>query len=213
MNKCYHVDQKDPSAEIINLAATRLRGGAVVVFPTETVYGLGAVVSSEVMCGAQELFDIKKRPVELPIPILVENDDALDVYGVDVPQYAHKLANEFWPGALTLVVKSSEKVPWEFRNAADDTIGVRCSASELVRHLVIACGTPLYATSANTHGKPAPTSLDEIEGAIFEAADVVLDGGPTDVGVASTVVLCTGEAPVVVRVGSISADEIAKAAQ
>lgn len=206
--KCFHMDQENPSAEIVNLAASRLREGAVIVFPTETVYGLGALADGGACYGAEELFDIKDRPLELPIPMLVLGEDSLDVYGVDVPEYAHKLAKAFWPGAITLVVKASDKVLKEFRAADDDTIGLRCPDNELVRELMLAAGGPLYATSANTHGKPAPTAVGEIEGRIFEAADIVLDGGSTAHGLSSTVVLCTGDAPVVVRQGVISDEDI-----
>lgn len=206
--KCFHIDQENPSAEIVNLAASRLREGAVIVFPTETVYGLGALADGPKCYGAEELFEIKDRPIGFPIPMLVHGEDALDVYGVEVPAYAHDLAKKFWPGALTLVVKASDKVHPEFR-AQDGTIGLRCPSSELVRELLLAAGGPLYTTSANTHGQPAPTSIKEIEGRIFEAADLVLDGGSTEHGIASTIVICTGDAPVVTREGVISAADIA----
>lgn len=210
MTKSFHVDQESPSAEVINLAATRLRDGGVIVFPTETVYGLGALADQNACFGAEELFDIKERPLDLPIPLLVESEDSLDVYGVDVPVFAHTLAKAFWPGALTLVVNASDKVLKEFR-AEDGTIGIRCPDSELVRELILAAGGPLFATSANTHGKPAPVAFEDIEPRIIEAADMVIDGGVTDSGVASTVVVCTADELKIVREGSISAEQIAQA--
>ena len=206
--KTFHVDPDNPSAEVVNLAATRLRSGGVVIFPTETVYGLGALGTQGACYGSTELFDIKQRPVELPIPLLVEGEDALDVYGVDVPEYAHTLAKEYWPGPLTLVIQASDAVNPEFR-AADGTIGVRCPANELVRELIIASGGPLLATSANTHGQPAPISFDDIEPRILEAADLALDGGSTLHGIASTVVLCPGPEPKIVRSGAVSDEAIA----
>ncbi|MBN2405314.1 MAG: Sua5/YciO/YrdC/YwlC family protein, partial [Coriobacteriia bacterium] len=101
MSKVIHIDPDNPSAEAVNLAATVLREGGIVVFPTETVYGIGASATS--CFGPQEIIDIKMRPENKPLPWLVEDENALDVYGVDVPEYAHRLAKAFWPGALTIV--------------------------------------------------------------------------------------------------------------
>jgi tRNA threonylcarbamoyl adenosine modification protein (Sua5/YciO/YrdC/YwlC family) len=205
MTKHHHVDPENPSAEVINLAATVLRDGGIVVFPTETVYGLGALADSK--CGPHEIFEVKVRPVGLPIPLLVETEDALDTWGKDVPEYAHNLAREFWPGAVTLVVKASDRVPRDFR-ATDGTIGLRSPDHEVVLELLAASGGPIFATSANTHGNPAPGSFDEVEPRIIAAADMVLDGGETQHQVASTVVLCTGPEPVIVREGAVASDKI-----
>lgn len=210
MNKSFHVDQNHPSAEVVNLAATRLRDGGVVVFPTETVYGLGALAEAGVCYGAEELFDIKERPLDIPIPLLVASPSDIDVYGTDVPEYAHVLARTFWPGALTLVVKASDRIRKEFR-AADGSIGLRCPDSELMSELLEAAGGPIFATSANTHGLSSPTSFEQIEPRIIEAADMVIDGGPTDHGIASTVVVCTGKEYRVAREGAISSLEISEA--
>lgn len=209
MSKTYHVDPENPSAEVINLAATVLRDGGIAVFPTETVYGLGALADSKF--GPHEIFEVKVRPQHLPIPLLVETEDALDTWGVDVPEYAHRLAKAFWPGAVTLVVQASARVPRDFR-APDGTIGLRSPNHEVVMELLQAAGGPIFATSANTHGNPAPGTFDEIEERIVTAADIVLDGGDTEHQQASTVVICTGDAPVVVREGAVPAEAIMQAA-
>jgi tRNA threonylcarbamoyl adenosine modification protein (Sua5/YciO/YrdC/YwlC family) len=205
MSKVYHVDPENPNAEVINLAATVLRDGGVIVFPTETVYGLGALADS--CFGPHELFEIKVRPATLPIPLLVETEDALDRYGIDVPRYAHSLAREFWPGALTLVVKASDAVPKDFR-APDGSIGLRSPDHEVVMELIRAAGGPLFTTSANTHGNPAPGSFDEMEPRIITHADVVIDGGETLHQMPSTVVDCMGAEPRILRQGAIEADRI-----
>jgi tRNA threonylcarbamoyl adenosine modification protein (Sua5/YciO/YrdC/YwlC family) len=205
MSKVYRVDQENPSAEVINLAASTLRDGGIIVFPTETVYGLGALVDSKF--GPHEIFEVKVRPTNLPIPMLVETEDALDTWGAEVPDYAHKLAQAFWPGAVTLVVKAGSAVPKDFV-APDGTIGLRSPKHEIVMELIQAAGGPIFATSANTHGNPAPGAFDEVESRIIAHADISLDGGETEHQVASTVVLCTGDAPEVVRVGAVPADEI-----
>jgi release factor glutamine methyltransferase len=205
MSKVYRVDPENPNAEVINLAATVLRDGGIIVFPTETVYGLGALADSKF--GPHEIFEVKVRPADMPIPLLVETEDALDTWGVDVPEYAHALAREFWPGAVTLVVKASEKVPRDFR-APNGTIGIRSPNHEVVMELIQAAGGPIFATSANTHGNPAPGSFEEVEQRIISHADVALDGGETEHQQASTVVDCTGPEPTIIREGAVSADEV-----
>lgn len=209
MHKVFHIDPEAPSAEVINLAATVLRDGGIVVFPTETVYGIGALAHS--CFGPHEIFDIKVRPLEKPLPWLVEDEDALDIYGVDVPEYAHNLAKAFWPGAATLVVKASDVVSKDFR-AEDGTVGLRSPDHEVVMELIQAAGGPIIATSANTAGHPAPGSFEEVEERIIAAADVALDGGETAHRQASTVVDCTGSAPVIIREGAIPNDRIMEAA-
>ena len=210
MNKVFRIDPENPSAEVINLAATVLRDGGIVVFPTETVYGIGA--SAHSCFGPHEIFDIKVRPLEKPLPWLIEDDDALlDKYGVDVPDYAHTLAKTFWPGALTLVVKASDRVGKDFR-ADDDTVALRSPDHEVIMELIQASGGPIIATSANTSGAPAPGAFVEVEERIIAAADVALDGGETEHKQASTVVDCTGSEPRIIREGAIPADAVMSAA-
>jgi release factor glutamine methyltransferase len=210
MSKVIHIDPEAPSAEAINLAASVLRDGGIVIFPTETVYGIGAAATSCI--GPQEIVDIKMRPAaKKPLPWLVETEDALDTYGKDVPAYAHRLAQHFWPGALTLVVAASDRVGKDFRDSRG-TIALRCPDHEVVQELIRASGGPIITTSANTSGKHAPGSFDELEERLVAAADLTLDGGETRHGIASTVVDCTGPEPVIVRDGAIPADEIASVA-
>jgi L-threonylcarbamoyladenylate synthase len=206
MSKTYHIDSESPNAEVINLAATVLRDGGLVVFPTETVYGIGALADSKF--GAQEIFEVKVRPLDKPLPWLVESEDALDIFGIDVPAYAHRLARAHWPGPLTLVVKASDRVGRDFR-APDGTVALRSPKHEVVIELLQAAGGPIIATSANTSGNPAPSAFEEVEVRIVQAADLSLDGGETEHQQASTVVDCTGGVPVLVREGAISAEQIA----
>jgi tRNA threonylcarbamoyl adenosine modification protein (Sua5/YciO/YrdC/YwlC family) len=209
MTKRYRIDPESPSAEVINLAATVLRDGGIVLFPTETVYGIGA--SADSCFGAHEIFDVKVRPLDKPLPWLVEDEVALDTYGVDVPEYAHNLAAKYWPGPLTLVVAASDRVPEDFR-AADGTVALRAPDHEVVIELIQTSGGPLIATSANTHGQSAPADFVEIEERIIQASDVALDGGETEHRKPSTVVACTGREPVVLREGALSIDEVLEAA-
>lgn len=209
MGKVIHIDPEAPSAEAINLAANVLRDGGIVVFPTETVYGIGAMASSCI--GPQEIIDIKMRPASKPLPWLVETEDALDAYGKDVPGYAHKLAERFWPGPLSLVVRASGRVSRDFSDERG-TVALRCPDHEVVQELIRAAGGPIITTSANTSGKHAPGSFEELEARIVQAADLTLDGGATKHQLASTVVDCTGPEPVILRDGAIPAADIAAAA-
>lgn len=210
MSKVIHIDPEAPSAEAINLAATVLRDGGIVVFPTETVYGIGAAATSCI--GPQEIIDIKMRPKNKPLPWLVETEDALDIYGVDVPEYAHNLARQFWPGAITLVVKASDKVGKDFRDERD-TVALRCPDHEVVQELIRASGGPIITTSANTSGNPAPGTFEELEPRIIASADLTLDGGETHHGIHSTIVDCTGPEPVIKRQGAIPDDAVMAAAK
>lgn len=210
MSKVIHIDPEAPSAEAINLAATVLRDGGIVVFPTETVYGIGAAATSCI--GPQEIIDVKMRPKSKPLPWLVETESALDTYGVDVPDYAHNLAKKYWPGPLSLVVKASDRVGKDFRDARG-TVALRCPDHEVVQELIRASGGPIITTSANTSGNPPAASFEELEPRIIHAADLTLDGGETHHGVASTVVDCTGPEPEVLREGAISAGDIIEAAK
>jgi L-threonylcarbamoyladenylate synthase len=207
MSKVIHIDPEAPSAEAINLAASVLRDGGIVIFPTETVYGIGAAATSCI--GPQEIVDIKMRPASKPLPWLVEAEDALDTFGVDVPEYAHRLAAAFWPGALSLVVKASPRVGKDFTDSRG-TIALRAPDHEVVQELIRASGAPIITTSANTSGKHAPASFDELESRLVAAADLTLDGGDTQHGIASTVVDCTGPEPVIIRDGAIAATRIAE---
>lgn len=210
MNKVIHIDPENPSAEVVNLAATILKDGGIIVFPTETVYGIGASATS--CLGPQEIIDIKMRPKNKPLPWLVEDDAALDKYGVDAPEYAHRLARAFWPGPLTLVVKAAEMVAPEFRDDRG-AVALRSPDHELVQELIRANGAAIVTTSANTSGQPAAASFDELEERIIAAADVTLDGGETPHKQASTVVDCTGPEPVVTRIGPIPAEEVMSVAK
>lgn len=206
MGRTFQVDQESPSADVVNAAATVLRDGGVVVFPTETVYGLSARASAG-CSGAHELFEIKRRDRRKAIPWLVEDISALDKYGRDVPDYAYTLAEKYWPGALTIVVPASDEVPEDFR-AHDGTIALRAPDSPLVRALIKATGSPLATTSANTHTLPAPTNFQEMEDRIIAAADICLDGGETKYHKASTVISCIGPRPLVWRDSAIPVEEI-----
>ena len=216
--------------------ATRaLAVGNAVIFPTDTVFGLGVSVSAAP--GPQLLYDLKHRDAGKPVAWLVEGPEALDVYGRGVPAYARRLAETFWPGGLTLVVRASDAVPAAFQSPAG-TIGLRMPASEAALGLIRAAGCPLAVTSANLSGAADTARAEDLDRALVaRTAGLYLPGGvaaagiasgcaeatpsvsarfaagdrlvpPPASGTASTVLDCTGEAPRVLRAGALTLDDL-----
>ena len=192
--------------DAVTNAAAVLRAGGAVVFPTDTVYGLGVAVGS--CASPQQLFAIKRRDQGKPVAWLVGGVDDLDKYGKDVPAWARAAAAQHWPGALTLIVRASSAVPAAFQST-EGTIGLRMPNSDVALDLIRAVGTPLATTSANISGAPAPSRDAQLNAELLKQADAVVRGIDCvgGEGVASTVVDCTGEHPVVLRQGSITITE------
>lgn len=182
-----------------------LKGGGPLIFQTDTVLGLGIAVSSATF--PDTLFELKGRERSKPVSCLVGSIDDLELYGYDVPESAIALANAFWPGPLTIVVKASDAVPQQFV-ANNGTIGLRCPAPSAGLTLVHALGSPIAATSANLSGSAPAASLDDLPPAL-QRVQAFLDGRPSGQrGISSTVVDCTGSAPCVLREGEITSSQI-----
>lgn len=181
-------------------AVEALRAGKPVVFPTDTVYGLG--VSVRHAPSLQAIYDIKRRDAGKPVAWLVGSAAALEEYGEDVPAYALKLAETHWPGALTVIVKANDNVPAAFRSEAG-TIGLRMPNSETALKLIEAVGSPLAVSSANRSGCADASSADALDETVLREAAVVVLGDTPGGGVASTVIDCSQGDPVVVRQGRI----------
>ncbi|MDO4851654.1 MAG: L-threonylcarbamoyladenylate synthase [Actinomycetota bacterium] len=205
MGLVLEVDREAPSPDAVGLAASVLDSGGVVVLPTETVYGVAMSPFSS--SSAEPLFVLKRRGHDLAIPWLLEDACALRVFAAHLPPEAQKLADRCWPGALTLVVEASDAVPRAYR-ASDGTVALRVPDLPFVRQVAAACGGALCVTSANTHGFPAPSCLEELEPRIIAGASLVFDGGPARIGAASTIVSCVGHRPTIIRESAIGADEV-----
>ena len=192
--------------DAVTNAAAVLRTGGAAVFPTDTVYGLGVAVGS--CASPQQLFAIKRRDEGKPVAWLVGGVHDLDAYGKDIPAWARTAAKKHWPGALTLIVRASNAVPVAFQSA-EGTIGLRMPNSDVALDLIRAVGTPLATTSANISGAPAPSCDAQLDAELLKQVDAVVRGIDCvgGEGVASTVVDCTGEHPVVLRQGSITITE------
>lgn len=209
MGRVLAIDVERPDREVLCQAAEALERGKLIVLPTDTVYGVAVAAGSA--DALETVFEIKRRDRDKAIPWLVGGLDALDRYGVRVPEYAFRLARKWWPGALTLVVKASDSVPSAFQ-AADGTIALRMPDAPYLLALIDRLGCPVVASSANSQGLPAPASVDELERRIMDEAELVLDGGHAKVGTASTVCICTGVEPVVGRDSAIPVEEIMEVA-
>lgn len=189
------------------LALQALMCGEAVIFPTDTVFGLG--VSVQHAPSPEILYQIKQRSEHKPIAWLVDSISALDTYGKDIPSSAYVLAKTFWPGPLTIIVKANEKVANAFLSERG-TVGMRMPGGEIATDLIARLGCPIATTSANISGHANACSFDELEPEILSKVAVALSDGEVKRGIASTVVDCSlGERPVLLREGTITESDIA----
>lgn len=187
-------------------ALRALKRGEPVIFPTDTLFGLG--VSVKHAESPEVLYTIKRRENRKPIAWLVGSVDDLGRYGKIVPDFAFALARTFWPGPLTIIVKASDEVPAAFRSA-EGTIGLRMPASPTAHALVESLGCPLATTSANMSGQKNPVSFDAIPAELLEQVSVALNDDEEKSGIASTIVDCSsGDHPVLKREGAITIADI-----
>lgn len=197
----------EPASEFTDFSAalSALKAGEPVVFPTDTLYGLG--VSIRDAGDPSVLFGLKQRPSGKPVAWLVSGVDDLAQYGLDVPDFVFALARTFWPGPLTIIVKASAAVPEPFRSSLG-TIGLRCPKGETALRLIRELGSPIATTSANLSGKRPPKRADELDPALCEQVAAVLVDPDEKSGIASTIIDCSQGHPVLVREGSISIEDI-----
>ncbi|MCE7918264.1 MAG: threonylcarbamoyl-AMP synthase [Anaerolineae bacterium] len=180
-----------------------LRAGGLVVFPTDTVYGLGSLAFDQ--AAIESIYAVKGRPLEKAIPILIADAADLDRLARAVTDLARRLASRFWPGPLTLVLPKRDDLPAAV--SAADTVGVRVPDHAAARALLRAAG-PMAVTSANLSGRSSPRSAEEAASQLGGRVPLVLDGGETPGGVPSTVVDVSGSVPVILREGPLTLAEI-----
>jgi L-threonylcarbamoyladenylate synthase len=185
-----------------------LRAGGLVAFPTETVYGLGADAANP--DALRRLFAVKGRPVDHPVIVHGARASQLDEFGRDVPDVAHALAYAFWPGPLTLVVRRNPDRVAPEATGGRDTVGIRVPDHPVALALIDAFGGGIAAPSANRFGRVSPTTARHVITDLGADVDLVLDGGPSVVGVESTIVDVTGAEPTVLRVGGIDEARLAE---
>lgn len=178
-----------------------LQKGEPVVFPTETVYGLGAVVFQEQ--AVKKIFEIKQRPSDNPLIAHISSMDQLELIGEEIDPLVYKLAEAFWPGPLAIVVKKRKEVPGVV-SAGHATIAIRMPMHPVAQKLIELVGAPLVAPSANLSGKPSPTTLRDVLEDLEGKVRYVIDGGDCEVGIESTVISLISAEPKLLRPGKIT---------
>jgi L-threonylcarbamoyladenylate synthase len=199
------VDPQNPDPGVIAEAAAVIARGGLVAFPTETVYGLGANAFDQSAIDA--LFDAKGRPTTDPVIVHLASADGLREIARDVPPIADRLTERFWPGPLTLVLKKTAQVPTSI-TAGLESVGVRVPAHPVAQALLRAAALPIVAPSANRFSRPSPTRAEHVVDDLSGSIDMVLDAGPTPLGVESTVLDLTISPPVVLRPGGVSVEAL-----
>jgi L-threonylcarbamoyladenylate synthase len=194
------VDASRPTPAAFEWAARVIMAGGLVGFPTETFYGLGAHALDD--AAVARIFRAKGRPGDKPLLVLVDSLAMVDRVAREVSIRARRLMARYWPGPLTLVLHARPDLPAAL-TAGTGTIGVRLSGHPVARALVAAVGAPVTAPSANPHGAASPRTADEVLAGLGARVDLLLDGGPTPGGPASTVLDLTGTSAVLLRAGAV----------
>lgn len=186
-------------------ASQILRSGGLVAIPTETVYGLGANAFDKDAC--LKIFAAKGRPADNPLIVHIADKSQLADIVCGVNKNAEKLMDAFWPGPLTIVMKKNDKIPYEV-SAGLDTVAVRMPSHKVARELLEMCGLPVAAPSANTSGKPSPTTAKHVYDDMNGKIEAIIDGGSCDVGLESTVIDVTDDIPRLLRPGGVTYEQL-----
>jgi L-threonylcarbamoyladenylate synthase len=196
------------TASVIKDAALALKAGHLVAFPTETVYGLGADAINEK--AVARIYEVKGRPTDHPLIVHISSIELLDKWAKDIPEHAIKLARAFWPGPMTLILPRTE-LARDFVTGGQNNVGIRVPehtvALALLKEFESQGGLGIAAPSANRFGKVSPTCAGDVKAELFDylgSDDLILDGGPSIVGVESTIINCTYATPTILRPGAIT---------
>ena len=197
------VDKNQIDEETIQEAGDILKKGGLVAFPTETVYGLGANALDEE--AAKKTYAAKGRPSDNPLIVHIADVQALDDIAVNIPPAVEDLSFHFWPGPLTLIFEKSQIVPYGTTGGLE-TVAVRMPSDPIARELILAAGGYVSAPSANTSGRPSPTTAQHVEEDMSGKIDMILDGGSVEIGLESTILDMTVTPPMILRPGAVTAD-------
>ena len=189
----------------VRRAAQILRAGGLVAFPTETVYGLGADAASE--NAIARLYAVKGRPTDHPVIIHFASPDQAFAWAREIPRGARELGQRFWPGPLTLILKRSALAK-DFVTGGQDTVGLRVPSHPVAQELLKAFSGAIAAPSANRFGRVSPTTPAHVREDLGKDVDLVLEGGPSEVGIESTILDLSGGAAVLLRPGAISREQL-----
>ena len=192
-------------ATVISSASAALKAGHLIAIPTETVYGLGADATNQ--SAVKRIYEVKGRPEDHPLIVHIASLDQMDQWAIDIPEFAIKLARDFWPGPMTLVLRRSAKAK-DFITAGQETVALRVPAHPIALALLKEFNEGIAAPSANRFGLVSPTTAEAVEeelGKYLSPEDLILDGGQCLVGVESTIIDCTKATPFILRPGAVSA--------
>lgn len=199
--KIIKTDKKQINKSMIQQAGDILKKGGLVAFPTETVYGLGADALNEK--AAQKIYAAKGRPSDNPLIVHITNMYDLHKIARDIPDTAVKIADQYWPGPLTMIFQKTEIVPYGTTGGLE-TVAVRMPSDDIARDVIEAGGGFIAAPSANTSGRPSPTTAQHVMEDMDGRIDMIVDGGPVDIGVESTILDMTVTPPMILRPGAVT---------
>ena len=197
------VDKHNIDMQIMQEAGEILKKGGLVAFPTETVYGLGANALDEE--AAKKTYAAKGRPSDNPLIVHIATLEDLEKVAKNISKDVEALANRFWPGPLTMIFEKTDIVPYGTTGGLD-TVAVRMPSDPIARELILAGGGFVSAPSANTSGRPSPTTAEHVSEDLSGKIDMIIDGGSVDIGLESTILDMTVNPPMILRPGAITAE-------
>lgn len=197
--------RNDLDLEKLKEPANIIREGGIVIFPTETVYGIGTNGFNEE--SIRKIYEIKKRDFSKPISLLVSSMEMVKMVAEDISDLEYALMEKFWPGPFTIILKKKKTVP-DILTANGDTVGVRMPSGEIAKKIIEYAGVPIATPSANISGKPSGTNIGNIIKDFDGKVDCIIDSGESKLGVASTIVKVINNVPYILREGSITKKQI-----
>lgn len=205
MQRVQQIDPQNPDRKLLARAAELLRQGLLVAYPTETFYGLGALPNDT--AAIDRVFNAKGRPEKMALPLIVGDQESVNLCAREFPEGARRLAAAFWPGPLTLVLPAADDLPPRLLGGGF-SVGLRISPHPVASGLARAVGGPIIATSANLSGQTAPSTAAEVDEFLGDHVALILDGGPSPGSAASTVLDLTSDPPRVIRSGAVPLAEL-----
>ncbi len=203
----YYNWKENTNTEELKIVCNLIKNGEIIVFPTETVYGIGANAFDEKAVG--KIFMAKERPSDNPLIVHIADKRMLDEIAKDITEVEQKLIDHFMPGPFTLILKKTSKIP-NIVSAGLETVGVRMPDNIIARGIITFSGVPIAAPSANISGKPSGTTVKDIRRELEGKVSAIVDGGEAKIGLESTVVKVIDEVPCILRPGGVTPEEIVR---